>query len=507
MTITQASARLANAERAVSDETQARLAERQTSLTDARNNSRGTSEKLGSTARPAPPTLSAPAAADVQAMEAVSANSVVDGLALLRLWQTRNGILWGARVSPDRVPLPARDSPEFHAIAAEIKALEEAVDALGDALTAESMYQLVQGNPIRVGATLDAVSRGEASPPELHVTRTPRTGVGLTHRVLVLFSGAAGAAPAWPADERQVRARAEPYLNAWAARLLGDPAKVRCRAEYLDPGTGNVLASREDVRLSELVLSPGVALSPLDVLSLSLASATVETSELEQLLAYHLLRTRPADVPPHTTVQLRFDRSADWALDEMGFGEFLTVAHAIAQVIADARPIDGRDLSLPDSPAAVAVDTDDLRRRADAAATELARLHVSLAAQLPAEPPESPTSPDLEVVRDLLLRLFYCGVDATVPVSAAGEAEAVRQALLAQARTVQREVERRVAQVHAIDQAFERFQASVEQQRDHDLGRLKAVFGQSLSGPAPPATGECGRTCAGVCRQRCAARR
>jgi hypothetical protein len=413
-------------------------------------------------------------------MEAVSANSVVDGLALLRLSQTRNGILWGAQVSPDRVPLPARDSPEYHAITAELKALEEAVDALGDALTAESMYQLVQGNPIRAGATLDAVSRGEAPPPELHVTRTPRTGVGLTHRVLVLFSGDAGAAPAWPADERQVRARAEPHLNAWAARLLGDPAKVRCRAEYLDPGTGTVLASREDVRLSELVRSPGVALSPLDVLSLSLASDTVETSTLEQLLAYHLLRTRPAEVPPQVTVRLRFDRGEDWAPDEVGFGEFLTVAHAVAQVIADARPIDGRDLSLPENSAAVAVDADDLRRRADAAAAELARLHASLAAQLPAEPPESPAGPNLEVVRDLLLRLLYCGVDGAVPVSAAGETEAARQALLAQARTVQREVERRVARVHAIEQGFDRPQASVEQQRDHDLGRLKAVFGQAF---------------------------
>src|SRR6185369_11109829 len=128
----------------------------------------------------------------------------------------------------------------------ELNALADSVDAVSDALTAESVYQVVRGNPLRAASTVDSIAGGETPPPELEVARTPRTGIALTHRLVTLFSGEpAEHPPDWPWPANPFHSNAEPHLNAWAAKLLGNPANVRCVVERLDPATGQVLEAKE----------------------------------------------------------------------------------------------------------------------------------------------------------------------------------------------------------------------------------------------------------------------
>ena len=68
--------------------------------------------------------------------------------------------------------------------------LGDAIDGLSDALTAEAAYQMARGNTSRTASTLSAIAQGDAPPPELEVARMPRSGTSLTHRLLVLMSGA-----------------------------------------------------------------------------------------------------------------------------------------------------------------------------------------------------------------------------------------------------------------------------------------------------------------------------
>ena len=98
---------------------------------------------------------------------------------------------WDATTIPfghTTLVFPAPNSEEFTHLDTQLQALDEMVDAVSDVMVAESVYHVVQGNPLRAGATLDAIATGEMPPPELEVVRTPRTGIGLTHRMLVLFS-------------------------------------------------------------------------------------------------------------------------------------------------------------------------------------------------------------------------------------------------------------------------------------------------------------------------------
>ena len=178
--------------------------------------------------------------------EALRASNVADGLGLRRRW--RAGVA-AARWDDTTIPfgnaaagLPTLASPEGQAIDAELRALDDAVDALADLLVAESVHQLVQGNAQRAGATVDALSRGDAQAPDVEVVRTPRAGTAVTHRLLVLADPAAPAA-GWPTDATQVRAKVEPALEAWAAQRPR-PGQPRARARPLHRAGGAVTHPR-----------------------------------------------------------------------------------------------------------------------------------------------------------------------------------------------------------------------------------------------------------------------
>ncbi len=183
-----------------------------------------------------------------EAVEAIAANNVVDGVKLNHIWQD---VL-------KRPPEPGRPETDagpvgllFRALKtrpslgdvlnargvleAALNRLADSVDAVSDALMAESVYQVVRGNPLRAASTVESIAGGETPPPELEVVRTPRTGIALTHRLVTLFSGEPALPPEWAPPASPFRANAEPHLNAWAAKLLGNPVNVRCVVERLEP--------------------------------------------------------------------------------------------------------------------------------------------------------------------------------------------------------------------------------------------------------------------------------
>ena len=86
-------------------------------------------------------------------------------------------------------------------------------------------------------------ARIDAPPPELEVARMPTR----RHRAHASRAAAVERRGRYhPLDGRRLRLvrSAEPMLNAWAAKLLGDPRKTRCTVERLDPATGAVVDTR-----------------------------------------------------------------------------------------------------------------------------------------------------------------------------------------------------------------------------------------------------------------------
>lgn len=209
----------------------------------------------------------------------MAARDVVDGVKLLELWKSLGQKIFGT----DGIgPVPS--ASDRSGIMAELGALEELLDAVSDLLIAESVHQSTLGNTDRAAAAMDALDR-QGPPPETDVIRTPRTGLGLQHRLLVTLQSTT-LPPAWRNAPTDPRAAAEPRLNAWVGQLLGNPRRFRFAVEVLGVDTdedGNpVVLQTLETRLHLL------RLSPLATLWAATSGAAGRGSELEERIVFEI---------------------------------------------------------------------------------------------------------------------------------------------------------------------------------------------------------------------------
>jgi hypothetical protein len=308
--------------------------------------------------------------------------------------------------------------------------LHDAIDAVSDAAIAECAHQAVRGNIARTGATLQAIASGEAPPPELEGVRTPRTGIAVAHRVVALFNAIeARSAPASP------RARAEPHLDAWAAKLLGPSGNVRFAVERLDANAG-VTATME-MRLSDL------ALAPIDVVYLAPARCGEPMPEIDAR-ALAVAAGRFGALGAGESLRVNRARSTDWLPAEIGLDELTELAARARVLFAGLRALDARDLASLQQTVEPATDADDLDRRAreaqQALATALAGMQSALAA----------SSSDTTALRDAISAMSRFGIPGSAPQPFAdGDTLVVQGAALA--REAARRVERAQTAANAGD--------------------------------------------------------
>ncbi len=405
-----------------------------------------------------------PDEATLQSLEPVVAASVADGLALSRMFEAGS-------LPFDRVD-PAIDGTERAGLEGELRALGGAVDALGDALTAEGVYQLALGNPARASASVDAVAHGEISPPELTFSETPRSGAAVTHRLVAVFSGPTPPPPALP---RAHRAAAEPRVDAWLAQMVGGLEDVRFQAELVDV-EGNVLGERRTIGLGEL------GLSHLDVLHLTAASRPGQPAELDRLIELHLRRTADDDVPADAALRLIHARPTDLPATHLGLDELVEVVGAFRRLVLPARSLRGRDFLQGEGEPPSALDTEEMRARADRSAQALedgvGALAAARAACLVAE--AAGVVEALEALRERLLDLYAFGLEDALPLSARGAGGEQVARLTTQAESVEKTAAERVERLHAAEASFDRSGADPEACVEHDQDRLRIVFGRAF---------------------------
>ena len=355
--------------------------------------------------------------------DAIAARSVVDGVAL-RAAFTAGTLDLG---QPDffRAGTPPT-ATERAAVEAELRRLDDAVDAVADLLTAESVFQLVGGNTAGANAGLDAMATG-ARPPEPGVVEQPRPGVPLTHRVALVLGGDPPPAPGWP-DVDTPRARAEPWVDGWLGALLGDPRAVRCRARLTTSGVPDEVI----VTLDQL------ALRPLDVLALARAASEgpAPLSELDARVVEAALSAAP---PGARVTALVYDRDPAWSRETVRtVPDVLEVARAVDRLLAVARPLAAKDLAPADAGSAVP-DADPLAgetlTRASQAVDALAAVHDALVQAL--------TAGDAAAIDQARRAASLLGVAGAFPPDRTSDVpDAVRAE---QAAAVRAELDRRVA--------------------------------------------------------------
>lgn len=193
--------------------------------------------------------------------ENIAARDVIDGVRLIAEYRDK-GI---AAISPATVA--AADRPK---LAAFIDDLLDLMDSVSDLMLSESVHQIVGGNLDAAGAAMMTLDK-QTRPPEARVVDTPHSTRGYTQRVVAVMQ-TMNPGPWAPIND--LAAMVEPRLNAWLARLLGDPARFRFEGKVLqqvDTGvvfdgrpkrrwddSGNRLqASLEDLGMSPLSLVLG----------------------------------------------------------------------------------------------------------------------------------------------------------------------------------------------------------------------------------------------------------
>jgi hypothetical protein len=311
---------------------------------------------------------------------------VVDGMELLNIWNGGKGKSILEKLTKKYFLTTASDVSEIVPI---LQDLDQAGDAMADAAMADSVHALAQGNPLRAGSSLAAISRGEVPPPELQVAQTTRRGMTLTHRVLLALPSAptnfgwfgnASTALISP------RVTVDPDLEHLAGTLLGSPDQIRFEVGYQD--SAGEIRYRSELSLAELSDgASGFAIGALDLLAMTPANAGA--GALGLWLTAYLGVSRPAGVEPSWSPLVILSGQTGKANLT---ARTLLWLQAWRNVIHQARAIEVRDFTHEQPAAGVEgeVAIEALERRAIALRESLQELLRQIDRLLPDPTPESP---------------------------------------------------------------------------------------------------------------------
>lgn len=282
-----------------------------------------------------------PTGAGADTGENIDARDVIDGVRLVDEFR-KGGI---AGVSPDNVP--AADRAQLKPI---VDSLIDQLDAVSDLLVAESVHQLVGGNVDGSAAAMSALDK-QTRPPEPRVVDTPHSTRGYTQRVVaVMTSQNAGA---W-APANDLPAQVEPRLNAWIARLLGDPARFVFGARVLrrvDTGErydGRPVFRWDDAQHPLEASIDELGLSPLALMLGSEPQQRGGQSAVQERLAAVLSAKAAADFPDvakhELAVVIEAEAPAGAAAGSIGIVGFESFAFLIKRMLDKSRALRRMDM-------------------------------------------------------------------------------------------------------------------------------------------------------------------
>lgn len=361
--------------------------------------------------------------------EVIDDFSVVNGLELAR---TTTAFPYGIN------NMPPLSNDQLNAIKTEKTNLENSLDALRDVLTAESAYQLALGNFDRAAAVMQAISGGKL-PVEVEVINSMRgTDLSFTNRVALHFDPNTSANP-WAPIPMSRRAQTEPAFNNWTGEMLGDPDTVRCFVRAVDQN-GATLVDGGGNPIEDSVTLADLGVQPLDFVYLIRKKIEATgNSEIESRVRYHF--ARKFLLSDATIVKIEFANTNGGAPVMRSFAEILPFADTIREMTGKARPLHQQDFA-PASKTITApsdnpgnIDVGELKTRVAGIRTDFDALFADLdTAAAGAESLQTEVAVD--ALRQRLVAIADAGVPLAFPLSSFGFADAERESLLAQSKSL-----------------------------------------------------------------------
>ncbi len=352
----------------------------------------------------------------------VAAPNVLDGVALEQAI-SGGSFDWNQFVAQSGVVESAAQSyRDASGLAATLAFLQDDLSAIADLSTSETIFQIVRGNPERGGSILDAIQSG-AQIPEPQIVQTPRTGLAVTHRVVTVAGADPRKSPASPWAAATVRARAEPWLEAWLGNQLPAANQIGFVCEYTGP-MASVPMTVADLKIGAL-----------DLMALTDTPDGSLGSDLRDLILNAALAKGAPTQPTQATVEMSALGAGATAIP---LACILPILQAARELLGRARPLEAEDLA-PASGASPAhlFDNAELRRRVEALSMHLNAELSHLSSLLSTFNPASASAAQALALGQAMAALGAFGIPrANPPVVTSGNTGAPYAALATQAKAV-----------------------------------------------------------------------
>lgn len=270
---------------------------------------------------------------ELESIVQIEARNVVDGLALV------NHVMTATDPEDKKYPFGKNlkttgitDQMEL-VINSEVERIININDAVADLAIAEPVHQVVQGNFDRAGGVLNDFSKG-GFPKIPELTRTPRSGITLTHRIGIhLQPGLVTPSTANP------RTKAEPAINHFLSKLLPPLDQIWCKAVYKLPTYGiEVNSSEQEV----LINMEELGLNAIDLLYLP----DIESDKNLTALDDYILKFIHETETPRPDIELEIKYTAQIP-ESVSLFAVAPLLKSLKSLILAARPLRKLDISLP----------------------------------------------------------------------------------------------------------------------------------------------------------------
>jgi hypothetical protein len=258
--------------------------------------------------------------------ESIAARDVVNGLRIVQ--EQRNGKFESliARIISDSKLI----SPVLKIAAS----LVDTFDACSDLMLSESVHQAVQGNYERTGGAVTSSSEFTHVPSEFEVANTIRSGISITHRLILGFNQDSG-----NGNGKTPRSRLEPELNNWIKSMLGSLHKLGLSVDYIFIKDGKEKRASYTASLADLNLEP------VDIIYLFGQSSS--TSEIAARM--NRIKRSQFDLENDSAkvegMEIRLFHSANPGVRPVV--ELLTLISSMHKLFGEAKPITQRDVLPP----------------------------------------------------------------------------------------------------------------------------------------------------------------
>lgn len=387
------------------------------------------------------------------------------------------------------------NNTHLNALLKEIDRIADTFDALGDLALSESVYQIVQGNHVRAGAVLAALSEGKSMPVP-QIVATPRGGTIVTHRVLLHFEAIPSQTisdrmghseaqlitnrrnalpPGWQDIPFSPRAMVAPSFNNWLGTLIGNPSDIRARVSFRQGDT----EQEQEVSVADLQLQA------IDLLYLLGSKQESGGSELNSRIAFWVRDTQPEKLPLDIELHIQYQkRSEAWTNTTKTFYEVQPMIQQIFELITEVEAVDARTIQVPAD--GTLLDDDlgkrdetELRQRIEDASLAFLQLHTSCKALVENGESETYTPGQVSNIRNILLRTATYGKANVVPDAVAEVDSEVGRALFNQLNTCFQQLDKSLQAIDEHRRALA--ETSNKQERIHLLVEIgKEIFGRNF---------------------------